>query len=67
MLNFRPWKISIIVLTLLVGVIAALPNLFARGQLDAMPNWMPTPRAVVCGRTRPPMRLPSSVSWITRE
>jgi protein-export membrane protein SecD len=41
MLNLRPWKISIIVLTLLVGVIAALPNLFSRAQLDAMPDWLP--------------------------
>jgi len=41
MLNFQPWKITVIVLTLLVGVVAALPNLFTREQLAAMPGWMP--------------------------
>jgi protein-export membrane protein SecD len=41
MLNFRPWKISLIVAILLLGVITALPNLFTRDQLAAMPNWLP--------------------------
>jgi protein-export membrane protein SecD len=41
MLNFQPWKISLVLLTLLVGVIVALPNLFTREQLAAMPSWMP--------------------------
>jgi protein-export membrane protein SecD len=41
MLNFRPWKITLIVLTLIIGVIAALPNLFTQKQLDAMPDWLP--------------------------
>ncbi|OXT00217.1 protein translocase subunit SecDF [Notoacmeibacter marinus] len=42
MLHFARWKTILIWLTVLVGVIIALPNLFSRSTLDALPDFMPT-------------------------
>ncbi len=42
MLQFARWKTILIWLTILVGVIVALPNLFPRAVLDDMPDFVPT-------------------------
>ncbi|MCP1199381.1 protein translocase subunit SecDF [Notoacmeibacter sp. MSK16QG-6] len=41
MLHFARWKTILIWLTILVGVIVALPNLFSRSTLDALPDFVP--------------------------
>ncbi|WP_341701946.1 protein translocase subunit SecD [Ferrovibrio sp.] len=40
MLYFAPWKIALVVLVTLAGLITAAPNLLSRQQLDALPHWM---------------------------
>ncbi|RLQ88004.1 protein translocase subunit SecDF [Notoacmeibacter ruber] len=42
MLQFARWKTVLIWLTVLAGVIVALPNLFSRSTLDALPDFVPT-------------------------
>ena len=41
MLDFPRWKIWAIVLTLLAGMIFALPNLFPEAQVARWPGWLP--------------------------
>lgn len=41
MLDFPRWKIWAIVLTLVVGTLFALPNLFSEAELARWPNWLP--------------------------
>ncbi|SKA10757.1 protein translocase subunit SecDF [Consotaella salsifontis] len=41
MLYFSRWKTILIWLTVVVGVVLALPNLFTREQLAALPSWLP--------------------------
>lgn len=41
MLHFPQWKIILISLTCLAGVIFALPNLLSKQTLDGLPNWVP--------------------------
>ena len=41
MLYFARWKTILIWLVVLAGVVVALPNLFSKEQLAAMPDWLP--------------------------
>ncbi|WP_119422861.1 protein translocase subunit SecD [Desertibaculum subflavum] len=41
MLYFAPWKIVVILVTCLLGILFAVPNLFTREQLATLPGWMP--------------------------
>jgi protein-export membrane protein SecD len=41
MLHFARWKIVLIVLVCVAGVLAALPNLLPRSVTEALPGWMP--------------------------
>jgi preprotein translocase subunit SecD len=41
MLEFPRWKVVVILLTLLAGVLTALPNLFSAQQLAQLPDWVP--------------------------
>ncbi|MBL8708149.1 MAG: protein translocase subunit SecD [Rhodospirillaceae bacterium] len=41
MLHFSKFKITLILLTLLIGLYAAAPNLFSDGQLQRLPSWLP--------------------------
>ncbi len=41
MLYFPPWKIAVICLTALFGIILAVPNLFDRASLATWPGFMP--------------------------
>lgn len=42
MLYFPPWKIAVVVLTALVGIVLALPNLFDRDALESWPDILPS-------------------------
>jgi preprotein translocase subunit SecD len=41
MLRFPPWKVAVILGICALGVLLSLPNLFARGELDHLPDWLP--------------------------
>lgn len=41
MLQFSKFKITLIVLTLLVGIVTAFPNLFTEEELESLPSWLP--------------------------
>ncbi|MDA7949007.1 MAG: protein translocase subunit SecD [Hyphomicrobiaceae bacterium] len=41
MLHFARWKIILILLVSVCGILAALPNLFSKEQLKALPSWVP--------------------------
>jgi protein-export membrane protein SecD len=41
MLHFPRWKIVVIVLTCVLGVLFALPNFFAKETVQGWPNWLP--------------------------
>jgi len=41
MLHFQTWKIIGVVLTCLLGVVFALPNLFSKETVEAWPDWLP--------------------------
>jgi len=42
MLNFPRWKVALILLTCLVGIILVVPNFFSREQVAEFPSWMPS-------------------------
>jgi preprotein translocase subunit SecD len=42
MLNFPRWKVALILLTCLVGVVLVAPNFFSRDQVAEFPSWMPS-------------------------
>lgn len=48
MLYFARWKISLIVLAVLAGLVTTLPNFFSSDTLKAWPDWLPK-RQVVLG------------------
>ncbi len=41
MLQFPRWKIALIVLVVVAGVIYSLPNLFPRAVVEDLPDWLP--------------------------
>ena len=41
MLHFDRWKIVLIVLTCLAGVVFTLPNFFSKETVDSWPRWVP--------------------------
>ena len=41
MLQFPRWKVILVSLVLLAGLLFSLPNLFPRATMDAMPGWLP--------------------------
>ena len=41
MLHFSPWKSILIWLTVAVGVLCAIPNLFPASTLARLPDWLP--------------------------
>jgi len=41
MIHFARWKVALIVLVLVAGVVFALPNLFSRQTVDQWPGWLP--------------------------
>ncbi len=41
MLHFQPWKIVLIVLTCLAGVVFTLPNFFSKETVEQWPWWLP--------------------------
>jgi preprotein translocase subunit SecD len=42
MLRFPPWKIAIVVLTLIVGVTMCIPNFFQDAEGKSTLKWLPT-------------------------
>lgn len=44
MLYFAPWKIALVILVTLAGLITAAPNLLNRQQLEALPSWLQLPQ-----------------------
>lgn len=48
MLRFEPWKIFLIVLVSLAGLIYTAPNFFSEEQLSDLPGWVPQ-RQIVLG------------------
>jgi protein-export membrane protein SecD len=41
MLHFAKWKVTVILLVLLIGTVLAAPNLVNRATRDALPDWLP--------------------------
>jgi preprotein translocase subunit SecD len=41
MLRFPPWKIGLIAMICVLGVVFSLPNLFPREQMARLPSWLP--------------------------
>ncbi|TDQ80590.1 preprotein translocase subunit SecD/SecD/SecF fusion protein [Dongia mobilis] len=48
MLQFSKFKVTLILLTLIIGIYAVMPNFFSEGQLQRLPSWLPA-RAVSLG------------------
>lgn len=44
MLYFAPWKIALVLLVTLAGLVTAAPNLLSKQQLSALPSWMQLPQ-----------------------
>jgi protein-export membrane protein SecD len=47
MLHFPRWQVVAIVITVLLGVLAVVPNFLSRQTLDALPSWFPDQRIVL--------------------
>ncbi|MEM7692874.1 MAG: protein translocase subunit SecD [Pseudomonadota bacterium] len=47
MLHFARWQIVLIVLTVVIGVLAVMPNLVPRSWTEALPGWLPKERIVL--------------------
>ncbi|WP_108661621.1 protein translocase subunit SecD [Acuticoccus kandeliae] len=47
MLHFARWQTTAIVLVIIIGVVALIPNLVPRSMVDAMPSWLPKERIVL--------------------
>jgi protein-export membrane protein SecD len=41
MLHFAKWKVTLVLLISLIGIVLALPNVLPQSALDAMPDWLP--------------------------
>jgi preprotein translocase subunit SecD len=41
MLNFPPWKIALIILTCVAGLVFSAPNLLSREMAESLPKWLP--------------------------
>ena len=41
MLHFARWKIILVLIVSIGGILAALPNLLSPKALDALPGWIP--------------------------
>jgi protein-export membrane protein SecD len=48
MLHFPRWKVALILIAVIGGILTALPNVLPRSVLDAMPDWLPK-RQIVLG------------------
>lgn len=44
MLYFAPWKIALVILLTLAGLVTAAPNLLTRQQFESLPTWMQLPQ-----------------------
>ena len=42
MLNFEPWKIAVVVVVTLAGVLFASPNFLGRESAESLPGWLPS-------------------------
>ncbi|MBA4783261.1 MAG: protein translocase subunit SecD [Rhizobiales bacterium] len=47
MIHFSVWKTTLVLLTVIVGVALALPNLFSEKALQSLPSWLPHDRMVL--------------------
>ncbi len=47
MLHFSRWKMIAILAVVLVGILAAVPNLFSKETVDSWPSWMPKRQLVL--------------------
>ena len=41
MIQLSRWKVTLVVLSLLVGLLLAFPNVLTPAQREALPGWMP--------------------------
>ena len=41
MLTFERWKITLVLVVALLGIVYAIPNFLARGTAEALPGWIP--------------------------
>ena len=42
MLRFEPWKIALVCVISLLGVLYAVPNFLSKGTTDGLPGWLPS-------------------------
>lgn len=47
MIQFPRWKTALIILTCLLGIVFALPNVLPERALNAMPDWLPKKQVVL--------------------
>ncbi|XWN34065.1 MAG: protein translocase subunit SecD [Devosia sp.] len=47
MLHFARWQIVLIILVVVLGILAVMPNLVPRSWTEALPSWMPKDRIVL--------------------
>jgi len=47
MLYFARWKIALILLVVIAGFVATLPNFFSKETVESWPSWMPKQRLVL--------------------
>lgn len=48
MLHFAKWKVGLVLITVIVGILFSLPNLFSEKFLkDSMPSWLPSGQLVL--------------------
>src|SRR6478609_3278841 len=47
MLHFTRWKMIAILTVVVVGLLAALPNLFSKETVDSWPSWVPKRQMVL--------------------
>ena len=40
-MRLSPWKVATYAILVLLGLLAATPNLLTRDQLDRLPDWLP--------------------------
>src|SRR3970040_1034422 len=47
MLHIAPWKAALILLVVVIGIVATIPNFFNRDTVAAWPGWLPKKQVVL--------------------
>ncbi len=47
MLQFARWKVALILLVVIAGIVVVIPNFFSRATVDSLPSWLPNQQVVL--------------------